>query len=96
MKKNFPLSSPKKAPGRVVDAIKHDVRTYVKRERRKPLPEGASGWEFDCRVGPTAAEAAVTELTDVGRAIDAVVATGVETVYIEVVATPVQSGASPS
>ena len=40
MKKTFPLTQPKLHPDRVLDAVKHEIRKYLKRERRKPLPEG--------------------------------------------------------
>ena len=53
MKKVFPFSAPGHQPPRVVAAIKSDVRKYVKRERRKPLPEGVDFWDFDCKVGRT-------------------------------------------
>lgn len=87
MKKTFPLSAPGKAAARVVDAIKHDVRKYVKRERGKTLPEGFDQWAFDCRVGASAASAEACELTAVGGAIDAVVAADAPGVYVEIVAT---------
>ena len=51
MRKIFPLEVPKHAPPRVIEAIKSDVRKYLKRERRKALPEGVDFWDFDCQVG---------------------------------------------
>lgn len=86
MKKTFPLSAPGKAAARVVDAIKHDVRKYVKRERAKTVPEGFDHWTFQCRVGASAATAETCELADVTARIDAVVATESPGVYIEIVA----------
>ena len=88
MKKQFPLHASNKAVERVLDSIKHDVRKYVKRERNKSLPEGFNTWEFDCRVGLDAPSAEARALPDVGSAIDAVAATGAESVYVEVVARP--------
>lgn len=86
MKKTFPLHAPGKADPRVVEAIKHDVRKYVKRERGKTLPEGFDLWEFACRVGPTAATAQPAPLNDVGAAIDGVVGAGGPEVYVEIMA----------
>ena len=76
MKKIFPLTLPGKADARVVDAIKHDLRKYVKRERRKPAAEGADFWDFDCKVGGDAASAESKLLPELSAAIDAVVKDG--------------------
>ena len=86
MKKTFPLHAPGKADPRVVEAIKHDVRKYVKRERGKTLPEGFDLWEFACKVGATGPTAAITPLNDVGAAIDAIVNAGGTEVYVEILA----------
>ena len=99
MKKTFPLHAPGIADERVVEAIKYDVRKYVKRERRKTLPEGFSLWEFNCRIGPEAAAAVVTDLAEVPRAIDATAQSGAKTVYVEILAMaghkPLRPPASP-
>ena len=86
MKKNFPLKDPAKADQRVVEAIKHDVRKYVKRERRKPLPEGFDLWELSCRVGPDQTLAEGRPFKEVAAAIDAVAAAGGTAVYVEILA----------
>jgi hypothetical protein len=41
MKKTFSMTDPRHKAPRVVAAIKSDVRKYLKRERRKALPEDA-------------------------------------------------------
>ena len=53
MKKTFQLHIEGKNPNRVLEAVKHELRKYVKRERRRDLPEGADFWDFDCKFGPT-------------------------------------------
>ena len=88
MKKTFPLHVTGKADARVLDAIKHDVRKYVQRERRKTLPEGFELWNFDCKVGADPAGATVCALGDISAAIDAVAQTGTAAVYVEVLASP--------
>ena len=88
MKKIFPLTAPGKAPARVVDAIKHDLRKYVKRERRKPAPEGADFWDFDCKVGREAATAVTKLLPELSAAIDAVASEGGAAVYVEILTKP--------
>ena len=88
MKKTFALTDPGKAPPRVVEAVKNDVRKYVKRERRKTLPEGFDLWMFRCRIGPEADRAQVCELGNVSPAIDAVANAGEAQVYVEILAEP--------
>lgn len=88
MKKTFPLQQPGKADARVLDAIKHDVRKYVKRERRKTPPDGFDQWEFACRVGADAASAQSTPLDDISSAIDTAAAAGGSGVYVEIIAKP--------
>ena len=58
MKKTFALQVEGLHPDRRLDAIKHEIRKYLRRERGKPLPEGADFWDFDCRfaVPPNAPE----------------------------------------
>ncbi|MEO6004118.1 MAG: DUF6172 family protein [Opitutus sp.] len=88
MKKTFSLLESHKASARVLDAVKHEVRKYVKRERRKSLPVGFDEWEFACKVGAASDSAEDKALRDVGSAIDAIAATGATSVYIEVLAQP--------
>jgi hypothetical protein len=88
MKKIFPLEVPDRKPGLVLDAIKNELRKYLKRERRKALPEGVDFWDFDCKVGPSSAEAAVTHPGDVEKAVAATAAAGGKEVYVEILAKP--------
>ncbi len=88
MKKNFPFDLPKHQPPRVVEAIKSEVRKYLKRERRKPLPEGVDFWDFDCKVGKGEMPPEVKHVEELIPAIDNAAAGGVPSVYIEIVAKP--------
>ena len=88
MKKTFPLTSPLHQPARVVEQIKSDVRKYVKRERKKKLPEGVDFWDFDCRIGQGAAEPETKHVEEVIGAIDRAAASGAEAVFIEILAKP--------
>lgn len=87
MRKTFPLSDPKHKPARVLEKIKHEVRKYLKRERRKPLPDEADYWAFDCQVGRSAPERTL-EVKALIDAIDEAGAQGWETIYIEILARP--------
>src|SRR4051812_9982941 len=88
MKKTFALHLPGKDDQRLLEAVKNDVRKYVKRERRKPLPEGVDFWDFDCKVGATKAEPAVLHLEEVTDTIGAIAAGGAAEVYVEILAKP--------
>jgi hypothetical protein len=88
MKKTFALTAPGHANARVVESVKHEVRKYVKRERKKPLPADFDLWDFSCKVGADQATAESKDLREVGNAIDAVVSAGGSVVYIEVLSVP--------
>ena len=70
MKKTFQLHVEGKHPDRVLDAIKHEIRKYLKRERRRDLPEGVDYWDFDCKFGLTQETAEVVHLDNVMTCID--------------------------
>jgi hypothetical protein len=88
MKKQFPLTSPKHQPARVVEQIKSDIRKYLKRERKKPLPEGVDFWDFACKVGHGDLAPEVKHVEEVVPAIDEAAASACGSVYIEIIATP--------
>ena len=90
MKKTFPLQAPGKDDARVRDKIRHEVNKYVRRCRRKELPEGFGQWEFTCKIGAAEAGAEMLALKAVAGAIDTVAETGVPGVYIEITAAPGQ------
>jgi len=90
MRKIFPLKAPNKADARVVESVKHEVRKYVRRERRKALPEDFDEWTFRCQAGATPDSATRCELKEIGAAIDAVANAGGPEIWIEVIAEPGQ------
>jgi len=89
MKKIFKLTDPKKHEDRVLEAVKHEIRKYAKREKKKDLPEKATMyWDFDCKVGATAVEMMFKspQIQELIKALDAVKATGVTECYVEILA----------
>ena len=88
MKKTFPLSLPDRAAPRVIESIKKDVRKYIKRERRKELPEGVDYWDFACKAGKDESVAEVKHVEELIPAIDQASAAGEASLYIEILATP--------
>ena len=84
MKKTFPLQVEGKHPDRVLEAVKHDIRKYFKRERGRPVPAGADFWDFDCKVGASADSAQAVRVGAVIEAVDAAVQSGATSVYVEI------------
>ena len=84
MKKTYTLSAEGKHPDRVLEAVKHDIRKYFKRERNRPVPAGADFWDFDCKVGPNADTAEVVRVGAVIEAVDAAAHSGATSVYVEI------------
>jgi hypothetical protein len=76
MKKTFKLHIEGKNNDRVLEAIKHEVRKYVKRERRKTLPKGVDYWAFDCKFGVTSEVAEVLRLGELTKKMDEVALAG--------------------
>ena len=86
MRKTYPLRPEGKNPDRVLDAVKHDIRKYMKRERNRALPVGVDFWDFDCRFGATEQTAVVAHPAELIGLIDAAAKEGGTQFYIEILA----------
>ena len=86
MKKTFQLAVEGKNPERLLEATKHEIRKYIKRERRRALPAGVDYWDFDCQFGATQDAAAVAHLAELMPLIDALVQSGGKQFYVEILA----------
>jgi hypothetical protein len=84
MKKNFPLQIEGKNPDRVLEAVKHEIRKYFKRERNRALPKEVDFWDFDCKVGLSAESAEVVKVSAVVESLDALAKEGTASVYVEI------------
>ena len=84
MKKNFPLLIEGKNPDRVLEAVKHEIRKYFKRERNRVLPKEVDFWDFDCKVGLTAETAEAVKVSAVIEGLDALAKEGAASVYVEI------------
>ena len=84
MKKNFPLQAEGKHPDRVLEAVKHEIRKYFKRERNRDVPKGVDFWDFDCKVGLSADSAEVVRVSGVIEAVDTAAKDGAALVYVEI------------
>ena len=88
MKKTHPLMVEGKKPERVLEALKHTLRQYVRRERHKPLPEGVDYWDFDCQMGLQADTAQRVHVAELNKALDALAIDGAVAVYVEILRKP--------
>jgi len=88
MKKTFKLTHPKINAPRLVVTIKHEVRKYLRRERRKNLPDDVDFWDFDCRFGFDEASSDVIHVTEIDKSIDKAASKQLESFYLEILAKP--------
>jgi hypothetical protein len=88
MKKTFKLTHPKIKVPRLVEAIKHEVKKYLQRERRKPLPPEVDFWDFDCRFGADEANCEGIHVADINKAISQAEEKQLESFYLEILAKP--------
>ena len=88
MKKTFKLTHPKIKVPRLVEAIKYEVKKYLRRERRKALPKGAGFWDFDCRMGVDEESSEPVHVYDINKAIDHAESKQFESFYLEILAKP--------
>lgn len=96
MKKTYKLDHPKIKVPRVVDSIKHDIRKFLKKERSKPLPSGATYWGFDCKCGGAEETAVEVHTSSLIKSIDELVGSSSMTIYVEITAKPIETGVSRS
>jgi hypothetical protein len=87
MRKTYKLSHPKIKPARLIDAAKHDVKKYLRRERNKKLPQGVDYWDFDCKYGANEKEAIVIHLSAINKSIDEAKKANLKSFYLEIIAT---------
>ena len=88
MKKTFELTHKKIKYPRLVEGVKNELRKYIKRERRKALPEGADFWDFDCKFGDDEAMAKTIHLSEIDACINTIEARALLSFYIEILVKP--------
>ena len=88
MKKTFNMSHPKIKVPRLVEAIKYEVKKYIRRERRKTLPQDVDFWDFDCRYGADEESSEVIHLSAINKSISQAEADQLESFYLEILVKP--------
>jgi hypothetical protein len=84
MKKTIALTHSKIKTARLVDSIKHDIKKYLGRERRKTLPVGTDYWTFDCQFGTTQETAMKIFTAEINEKIDNAVEQELTEFYVEI------------
>ena len=88
MKKTFSLVHPKIKVARLTEAVKFEVKKYIKRERAKSLPEDVDFWDFNCRFGANEASSKTIHLSEIGDSIDEAEKNALESFYLEIISKP--------
>lgn len=95
MKKTFKLDHPKIKVPRIVDAVKHEIKKFLKKERKKTLPTGFKNWGFDCKLGKSEESAVEVLLSSLTKNIDELVKNNIMTIYVEITAKAIEAGEKP-
>lgn len=88
MKKTFKLTHPKIKVPRLIEGVKHDIRKYIKRERKRELPKGADFWDFACKYGDTEETAEKVHMAELDKYINDAEKRQLESFYIEILRKP--------
>ncbi len=96
MKKTFRLTHEKIQPARLMEAIKNEVRKYLKRERAKALPADADFWDFACRYGVDAASSKSIHVAEIDVYLNQAETQKLESFYLEIIAKPGYRTAKPT
>ena len=90
MKKIFKIKQEKLKAERAVDAIKNELRKYIKREKKKTLPNNKTMyWDFECKFGKSPEFAKVCNFDFIITELSSVLLAGWEECYIEIIAVSV-------
>ena len=88
MKKTFELTDPKLRSERKIEMIKGQINKYIKRERRKNLPDGFDFWDFDCYLGDSIDTKKNVHIAEIPKFIDDVYQRELKSFYIELTSSP--------
>lgn len=88
MKKTFQLFEDNLRPDRQVEKIRHEIKKYITRERKKKLPENSDFWDFDCKIGDKSENAIAISIDDISKKITEFVDAEKGSFYIEILAKP--------
>lgn len=90
MKKIYELTATNKEPARVIEFIKNDIRKYIKREKRKDLPEGMNVWNIDCKFAQNDDEPKTIVFQDITKCIDEAAEKNCKSIYVELISSAIK------
>jgi len=85
LKKTFILQNENKNEERVVESIKNEIRKYIKREKRKSLPDGKDFWFFDCKFAKDEETPETISFSDIIKSVNEAVEAKCKTFYLEII-----------
>jgi len=87
LRKIFKLQDEKRKPERIVEAMKNEIRKYIKRERKKKLSDNLTMfWDFDCKFGKSRDNSEIIEIKELIKALDITLTESWDECYIEILA----------
>jgi len=86
LKKTFKLQESGKHPDRTMDTIKHQLKKYLKREKKKKFQSTNSFWDFECRFGKNNESAKDVTFNEISKLLDVARAEGWKECYVEIMA----------
>jgi len=86
LKKIFKLREGDKNPDRIVEKIKHQLRKYLKREKKKKIEALNSFCDFECRFGIDEENSKKVSFNDVIQLLDKAREDDLRECYVEIVA----------
>ena len=88
MKKTFFFNVQNKVPERQIESIRHDIKKYIARERRKPAPKNGGYWGFDCKIGENIENAVKIHVGEIFSKINEYYSEKKDSFYVEILAKP--------
>ncbi len=88
MKKTFKLKIEGQNEARVLESIKYEIRKYIKRERKKNLPENVDYWDFNCKFARENETPQTIHISEVIDYVDKVSEDNCQEFYLEILAIP--------
>ena len=85
MKKTYKLVDEKRNIERIIEAIKYDVRKYIKREKNKKNTSDEYVWKFNCKSAVSEEDAKSIDFLDITKTIESAATSNAETFYMEIV-----------
>ena len=86
MKKTFRLQESGKHPDRIIETIKHQLKKYLRREKKKKFQISNSFWDFECRFGADADNSKEVSFNEIIQLLDRAREDNWKECYIEIIA----------